>query len=380
MRDHYPTCLLIGDNSESFIELCRSLRFSTHCAYKILASEAPFELDNFIHMEWSKLGALAINALPVRETVLFISLIEGRLSVNSVFVEHQEDYNKILCRELKAVAETLQATSDQSKQFLKEFVEMNFSGIKRILDAAPGELRLDVLMDFESDPVLLSGFVRRSNGRVSLLGNNERELLVFGTGNEADKRYLSETITFSFSKDERANEIHSRIVHNEFQRHWKAYRAAGINVPLIMVQNLLGRKVRTRYFIDPNDIAFLDEEVPRYIFDYDVVYFDLDETLICKGKPIQDLRKLLHDYRDVNYVLKLITRHKFDIKDTLASIDVDHSIFHEIIPVLPDEKKSSFIDGRAIFIDNEFPERLDVSQKSQIPVLDLDQIEFLQRP
>ena len=52
----------------------------------------------------------------------------------------------------------------------------------------------------------------------------------------------------------------------------------------------------------------------------------------------------------------------------------------KIIYVRPDELKSEFVSSfmRPLFIDNEFPQRLDVRLKSGIPCLDVDQIQFLQ--
>ena len=48
-----------------------------------------------------------------------------------------------------------------------------------------------------------------------------------------------------------------------------------------------------------------------------------------------------------------------------------------MIYVKPTKLKSEFIKGSSIFIDNEFPQRLDVSLNCHIPSLDLDQTDFI---
>ena len=76
------------------------------------------------------------------------------------------------------------------------------------------------------------------------------------------------------------------------------------------------------------------------------------------------------------FPVKLITRHRLSISKTLNKIGLNTNLFNEIVRVSQDEKKSSFITGKSLFIDNEFPERLDVLQNCKIPVIDLDQIDF----
>ena len=82
---------------------------------------------------------------------------------------------------------------------------------------------------------------------------------------------------------------------------------------------------------------------------------------------------------NLKYPIILITRHKFNILDTLKKLLIDESFFDEIIKVNPNQKKSSFIKDNSLFFDNEFPERLDVHLNCDIPALDLDQIDFIDK-
>jgi hypothetical protein len=62
--------------------------------------------------------------------------------------------------------------------------------------------------------------------------------------------------------------------------------------------------------------------------------------------------------------------------DALGEARIDPHLFAEIIHLDNGEKKSAFIHGRAIFVDNHFPERLDVATTCGIPVFDVDALEF----
>ncbi|MBO0180975.1 hypothetical protein, partial [Vibrio parahaemolyticus] len=81
---------------------------------------------------------------------------------------------------------------------------------------------------------------------------------------------------------------------------------------------------------------------------------------IWEEEAITETISLLERLNEKNAELYLITRHKKVVKDTLKKINVNFNLFKEIIVVQDGDKKSSFVEGSGIFIDNEFPERLDV--------------------
>lgn len=75
--------------------------------------------------------------------------------------------------------------------------------------------------------------------------------------------------------------------------------------------------------------------------------------------------------------LILLTRHAGDLRAALAEARIAESLFERIIHLREGEAKSSAIEGEAIFIDNHFPERLDVARNCGIPVFDVDALELL---
>ena len=164
---------------------------------------------------------------------------------------------------------------------------------------------------------------------------------------------------------------------NSISDHWDKYRALGINIPLLIIQVLLGRHVKSLQMVDLDDIFFGSESIQYSLADRGVFWFDLDETLVCRWQPIRKIIHLLNMLKQHDKDVRLITRHTFVIEDTLSSIGLKVEDFNEIVHVSLLEKKSDFIRSDHVFIDNEFPERKDVRQRSKAMVMDLDQIDFL---
>jgi hypothetical protein len=73
----------------------------------------------------------------------------------------------------------------------------------------------------------------------------------------------------------------------------------------------------------------------------------------------------------------LLTRHAHDINRTLTKHRLQ-SLFDEVIHIDQTAKKSDFIvpEG-AIFIDDSFRERMDVSRRHNIPTFDSSMLELL---
>lgn len=158
-----------------------------------------------------------------------------------------------------------------------------------------------------------------------------------------------------------------------------AQRARGINLPLMAVQDFLGR-----------DLAVLPEPRVRTIdraiatraeldYAFDTVFVDLDDTLVIDGKVTPLVVQFLYQMRNEGKRVVLITRHAYDCAETLGAARLAESLFDEVLHITDGSPKSDHVKGPAIFIDNHFPERLDVSRKHGIPVMDVDMLEFFVR-
>ena len=124
-----------------------------------------------------------------------------------------------------------------------------------------------------------------------------------------------------------------------------------------------------------------------FLFTLDLMSFvDLDDTLIIRKKVVSGLIELIEKINSFNKKVILVTRHKNDVIKTLKSFSINEQFFKSIIKVGDGEMKSVFInayleknkkDKISIFIDNEFPERIDVLKNCDIPVFDVNGIDFI---
>lgn len=152
------------------------------------------------------------------------------------------------------------------------------------------------------------------------------------------------------------------------------YRLRGVNIPLMIVQSHLGRKLIAcnQNFISEIFLNRTQKIKLKHQFDY--VYCDLDGTLILDEGISNPVLCFLKNMKTQGKTIVLITRHLGDPKATLIHYDIDLNIFFEIIHLTSGQKKSDYINHKAIFIDNEFPERYDVYSTLNIPSFDVDAI------
>ena len=156
-------------------------------------------------------------------------------------------------------------------------------------------------------------------------------------------------------------------------------RVRGFNYILNAVYQTMGYKVRAI----PQMIDFVEEDRAlsnnyKYGIKYDVAYVDLDDTLILKDRVNTELISFLYQCKNENVKIKLLSRHARKEEETLVKYNIDTGLFDEVIHVEDGEKKSAYItENSAIFIDDSFRERLDVSEICQIPVFDIDCIPAL---
>jgi hypothetical protein len=158
-----------------------------------------------------------------------------------------------------------------------------------------------------------------------------------------------------------------------------AQRARGINLPLMAVQDYMKRDLvpLANPHIELVERCIVTRAELNY--DYDTVFIDLDDTLIIDGHAAPRMMAFVYQSVAQRKRIVLVTRHAFDVTQTLASARIDRHLFDEIIVIGPGESKASHVTPRSIFVDNHFPERLDVSQRANVPVLDVDAVDFLIR-
>ncbi|QWC91002.1 ATP-grasp domain-containing protein [Cupriavidus metallidurans] len=156
-----------------------------------------------------------------------------------------------------------------------------------------------------------------------------------------------------------------------------AQRARGVNLPLMAVQDHLGRDLVA---LDNPHVNLVERSIAtrtRLDFAYDSVFVDLDDTLVLNGHAVPQTMAFLYQSKADGKKVNLITRHAFDVAETLEKAHISRGIFDQIIVITDGGSKADHISPDSIFIDNHFPERLEVARKLAIPVLDVDMVEFL---
>jgi hypothetical protein len=74
----------------------------------------------------------------------------------------------------------------------------------------------------------------------------------------------------------------------------------------------------------------------------------------------------------------LLSKYKYDIKETLSKFAISNLLFDDILLLDQNQKKSGFIKNtNAIFIDDSFAERKEVFNTLKIPVFGVDAVESL---
>lgn len=155
-----------------------------------------------------------------------------------------------------------------------------------------------------------------------------------------------------------------------------AQRARGVNLPLMALHDFMGRDVVP---LVTSHVTLIDRAIRTRALtplQYEKIYVDLDDTLIINGQPNSVVLAFLYQSRASGKSLHLITRHENKPVETLNQAAISPLLFNEIIHLQENEKKSLYVTGPAVFIDNYFPERLDVAQREDVLVLDVDAVAF----
>lgn len=160
----------------------------------------------------------------------------------------------------------------------------------------------------------------------------------------------------------------------------KIYRSYGINIPLMLIQDYLGRKLKVI-----NNESFLNNKLINgrlieieFLINTKSIYVDLDGTLISKNNNVNtEVLALIYKMNNIGLDIYLITRHKINPIITLEINKIEPSVFREIIHITNRDLKSYYISDFSILIDNEFPERHDAFENKKILSIDVDFVDLI---
>jgi hypothetical protein len=89
--------------------------------------------------------------------------------------------------------------------------------------------------------------------------------------------------------------------------------ARGVNLPLMAVQDHLGRDLVA---LDNPHVNLVERSIAtrtRLDFAYDSVFVDLDDTLVLNGHAVPQTMAFLYQSKADGKKVNLITRHAFDV-------------------------------------------------------------------
>lgn len=157
-------------------------------------------------------------------------------------------------------------------------------------------------------------------------------------------------------------------------------RNLDVNLPLLALCDFSDIEID----ICPNTYRIsLDKSyIDRYKIEYPYkrVYLDFDDTLVFhREKYNTEAMRFVYQCLNKGKKIILITKHAYDIYETMKKIRLSESIFDEIIEVPLEDDKCDYMDNciPSIFIDNAYAERKKVKEKLGMPTFDISNIECL---
>lgn len=338
MRHDRIDCTIYNDSSTFSYEFIKSLRFSTHCNFYLSNGIINSDLYKYF------------NDLENETNDYFISIKNSYVYFGEKNIPNTD--KKIYYKYNIHGHDTTEALNNLS------FI---------MLSDVNSELELLGIIDMELFEVLDHNNVSLSSKVIELVKSHT----------DQDRFTKNSLFRIQISAMDGTQDLCIEVSNNMYYKEFETYRASGINIPLVIVQKLYNRKVKTFKFISQMKTSV--DNKPSFSGEFDTIYFDLDETLMWSESEteIAEMIQFLKIALSKGYTIKLLTRHEKPINESLNKIGLQPALFSEIIKVEIDELKSSFVIGKSIFIDNEFPQRYDVNFSAGIPSFDLDQIDFI---
>lgn len=249
-----------------------------------------------------------------------------------------------------------------------------------ISEYLPGnEYTIDCFTDYKGELLFAKGRIRAriSNG-ISVNSKPINNPKFFDIANKINKKLKFRGMWFFQVKENVDGELTLIELAPRIAGTMGMYRCLGINFALLALYDAMKIDVQ----IINNDF---DIEIDRALFarykhniEYDNIYIDFDDTIICNNLVNADILKFLYQAKNKNKNIILLTKHNKNIKETLSQFCISEKLFDNIIHLTKSDDKADYINlPKSIFIDDSYSERKNISVKSGIPVFGIDAIETL---
>lgn len=417
--------LVFPCGSEIGLEIYKSLKHSIH--FTLIGANSVNDHGKFIYEDYIGDVPLATDKLflkKIRQIVINrnIDVIYPTMDSVITILKGSEDY--LGCKVVSSNLETVEICMSKRKTydrldkfintptlycnsndvqdfpvFLKPDIGYGSRGVKKVnnknellssLDSNPDLLIVEYL---PGDEYTVDCFSNYKN-ELLFIGFRKRSRVVNGISVHTANLPLTEEVTEFASKinlqlkpngawffqiKKRSNgEIVLMEVASRFGGSSSVFRAKGINFAELSLYNIFDKSVT---ILENNFNVTLDRALGnKYHLDFDFkhAYIDFDDTLIVNNKVNTELISLLYHFINKGVKIYLITKHEYDLMESMNRYKISFEIFDEIIHLKKNDDKSKFIKNKdAIFIDDSFSERLNVSKNNKIPVFGTDAIAIL---
>lgn len=347
--------------------------------------------------------------VPTHDTIAFF-LIENQKKINATVVCSPVETakiaeNKYLMYKLLRNEEYYPAVYEKNEiqieypVFLKPYVAAGSKGTVKVNNKEELENAL-----LKNNDLLICEYLPGEECTVDCFTNKKGELLFVGprTRNRITNgiTYQSERIPLSDEIYNIAKDLNSKLV---FRGAWffqlkkdvngkykfmefsvrqagtmSFYRQLGVNFALLSLFDFMDMPVKILY----NDLELkLDRGIETLYdisYDYDAIYLDYDDTLIVDEKVNTTLIQVIYQSHNKGKEVYLLTKHIGGIHESFKRFHLSEDMFDDIIVIDPNKNKAEYIKHeKAVFVDNYFPERLQVKEMLGIPVFDVDAVACL---
>lgn len=154
-------------------------------------------------------------------------------------------------------------------------------------------------------------------------------------------------------------------------------RCRGVNFPLLSIYNFYNLPVKI--LINQEYLSMDRCLKSRYLFNYDYenVYIDLDDTIIYNNAYNTEVIKFIFQCLNKQKKIILLSKHIGNGDAYLREWRI-HSLFTSVIWLKESDRKSDYINPKkSIYIDDSFSQRLEVSERCNIPTFDISMLDCL---
>ncbi|WP_372629565.1 hypothetical protein [Cohnella sp.] len=155
------------------------------------------------------------------------------------------------------------------------------------------------------------------------------------------------------------------------------YRNKGVNLATLSLFDRLGHDIEIRERELQIKAVKVQTSLYHIHYEYDDVYVDLDDTILVNNLVNPLIIAFIYQCRNKGKNVHLITKHRHELSETLEKFKIT-TLFDTIIWLKSfDQKCLHMKSERAIFIDDAFSERKQVSERLGIPTFEVSAVESL---